>query len=374
MFIFKKVINHQSITNYFSEAVANNRLHHAFLFAGNEGSGKLAMALEWACALNCLSEEQKPCYTCEHCLKISALQYPDVHIYTPTPPGLTKEENIYETMIAIRQKIAENPYRRVITSPSWIFRVLWIREIINSISFKSTGSGKRVFILTHIEQMNQESANVFLKTLEEPPPNVLFILISNDFSTVLPTIKSRCILLQFPPLQDEIIADVLQREYKIPEEEARISAFMSGGSLTQALEYGEEGLTEKQEFAFRLLQAACAESSELIPVLAEEYAKRNAECPVRDILQFLLVCLKEIILKKEIITNNESDTEIYHYKLLSQFDQILGTCTIRGLNEIREEVEKSIDFIEKNVYLYLILLVLIQKIRKILYISGYFRT
>ena len=373
MISFRDSINQKAVIEYFSGALRANRLHHAYLFAGREGTGKCAMALEWARALNCAGGEKKPCYECENCRKIGEMKHPDVNLYSPTPPGTKKEESVYESLLEIRAGIAKDPYRRIVLSPAWVFRTNWIQEIINITSLKKAGRGTRVFILLGVDQMNQEAANRFLKTLEEPPGGVLFILTASDPARVLPTIRSRCIPVQFAPLHADYIGEILTKRYGIGEVEARACARISGGSLSRALDCAEQGMAEKMRLAARIIQAGLYESGEIIPAVAEELGRLNGEFPVRDVLQFLSFCVNSALIRKNALSGEEISSQPEPPTGGDELADTLMQFSEESLRAMAGEIEKSIDLTEKNVYLNLILIVLIQKIRKVLRSGEYSR-
>ena len=141
-------------------AISQGRLSHSYIFAGPDGCGKKLLALNFAKALNCEKEGNKPCDSCPSCRSIDNGTYPDVR-------WVRKEQD--GTRIRIRQ----------------------IRELERDIALKPYGARYKVFIIVDAGEMNVEAQNSFLKTLEEPPRNSVLVLICRRPDDLLPTVVSR---------------------------------------------------------------------------------------------------------------------------------------------------------------------------------------
>lgn len=162
---------------YFSEQVLSlidiinkdKRIFHSYLLYGDKGLGKTTFSKYIAKTILC-KDKAKPCNKCISCKKIDNSSHPDLI-------EVLKEEN---------NSITANE----------------IRNLIQNINIKPNESDKKVYILKNIENLSINSSNCLLKTLEQPPKNVIFILTTNDLSNVLQTIKSRCIKIKVTPVKD----------------------------------------------------------------------------------------------------------------------------------------------------------------------------
>jgi DNA polymerase-3 subunit delta' len=187
----------------FQHVLARGRLAHAYLFVGHEGIGKKLFATELAKTLLCENppegELRDPCDACPACLQIAAGSHPDFQL-----AGLEAEQH-------------EFPIKRM-------------QEIIEHLNKKPARGKHRILILDDADQLSEEAANCFLKTLEEPPPSSLLILIGSSADLQMPTIRSRCQLIRFRPLPEELLAErlVAQEIVTTPEEARRIAPLCKG--------------------------------------------------------------------------------------------------------------------------------------------------
>ena len=209
-------------------ALAQGKAHHAYLFDGPEGIGKRTTAVALAQALNCDARPGEGCGTCTSCRKIAEGTHPDLVLFR-----VFNDEG----------KIKEQTER--------------VRELIGTLGFPPHEGRARVVIVDPAQELNATASNVFLKTLEEPPPGTYFVLVTPAASRLLITIRSRCQRLSFAPIPEAIVADTLIRDHEIAPDAAQSAARLSGGSLGKALELAaSEELPKRRERAGRLLAAA----------------------------------------------------------------------------------------------------------------------
>ena len=213
---WKRVKGHESVVQAFQRVVQRDRLAHAYLFAGPSGVGKRLFALEFAQALLCENsppDKLEACDRCPACALVQAGNHPDLFIAGRLEESL---ELKIETVREFRENFALKPAR---------------------------GRG-RVAILDDADFMNEESANCLLKTLEEPPPRSVLILIGTSPDRQLPTIVSRCQMVNFSPLRPNVVTEVLRaNNVQDPAILAQLVR-LAGGSPGQALELADPALWE----------------------------------------------------------------------------------------------------------------------------------
>ncbi len=201
----------------FRRAVAQGRLAHAFLFVGPEGIGKRRFALLVAKALLCQKhapEELNPCHDCRSCLLIEAGSHPDLFVVAKPED---KSEFPVELLIGDREHRGQEGACR-------------------ALALKPVLGARRILIIDDADYLNPESANALLKTIEEPPPGALIILIATSAARQLPTIRSRCQLVQFRALPREAVTrKLLELGYVQSEAQASKIADMAGGSIGRAI-------------------------------------------------------------------------------------------------------------------------------------------
>ena len=178
--MFEKIIGNNNVKDYLEKSFENNKLSHSYLFLGIDGIGKRLFAEELAKNILCL-ENGKCGDKCKSCIEFISNNNPDFKLLEP-------DGNI--------------------------IKVDQIRELQTKIQEKPIISNKKVYIIDDGEKMNREAQNCFLKTLEEPPEYATIIIVGNNESAFLDTIKSRCIILHFEQIKDEELRLFIKNNYQ----------------------------------------------------------------------------------------------------------------------------------------------------------------
>ncbi len=207
---------HPGATRLLLGALAAGRLSHAYLITGAPQTGRKTLALDLARAVNCrpamgllgpapesaapgpdCAAQERPCGACSPCLRIARGHHADVRVITvDTPVRKDKEKDDEET---VRHKLIRRGH---------------IVDLQKDASLKSFEGGHRVFIIDGAELMSPDAANTLLKTLEEPAPDVLILLIATSAAALLPTIVSRCHVLDLRPVSAEAIERALVERFQ----------------------------------------------------------------------------------------------------------------------------------------------------------------
>ena len=206
---------HQNQVDMFRRAVEGGRLSHSYLFAGESGIGKKKFAEILAAGLLCrqAADPIDACGICPSCKQVLVNTHPDV-LRVGCPAD--KTEIPIELLAGSREKRGRE-------------------GLCYEISLKPAVANRRIAIIDDVEKLNVASGNTLLKTLEEPPARAVFLLIVNRPEAVLSTIRSRCQLVQFSPLQDEDVAALMQQQEIVTDaSEAAAIARLAGGSLDAA--------------------------------------------------------------------------------------------------------------------------------------------
>jgi DNA polymerase-3 subunit delta' len=230
---FKYLLGHEKPKALLREAVAKNKMGHAYLFRGPEGVGKKRTGLTLAAYLNCKNPlENDACGRCPPCRKYFSGNHPDLVLIEPDGAAI---------------KIGQ------------------IRKLKHQLTFPPLEAKMRVVILEDIHAMRREAANSLLKTLEEPAPGNLLILTADLAGDVLPTILSRCQLIPFGPLDHEEMAQVLMRENDMEESLAFTLAAVAEGSLGRAKLLWQENLLRLRQEVVEGLLLGQHDETETIP-------------------------------------------------------------------------------------------------------------
>jgi DNA polymerase-3 subunit delta' len=205
---WQSVRGHDRIVEALRANLRSGRFHHAFLFVGPEGVGKRTFARTLARALLCERNPEAlldPCGTCPGCVQVEAGTHPDLL-------EVARPEDRQELPIRV------------------------IRDLCAEFGLKPARGSRKVAIVDDVDDMNDEAANAFLKTLEEPPPGAVLILIGTSAELQLETIVSRCQVIRFEPLPEPLLADLLLEKGVAadPDDAARLAA-LGEGSMSRAI-------------------------------------------------------------------------------------------------------------------------------------------
>ncbi|MBN2581102.1 MAG: DNA polymerase III subunit [Pirellulales bacterium] len=242
---------HDAVAEQFRRALERRRLASSFLFVGPAGVGKRAFALKFAQALLCErrpEERLDPCEACPACVQVAAGTHPDLDVV-----GKPADKSF----IPLELLIGDKEHRR--------------REgLCARIGLKPFGGRRKIALIDDADYLNAEGANALLKTLEEPPPRSVLILIGTSPARQLPTIRSRCQLIRFQPLPAEILARLLieQGVAGSPEEAERLAA-LGEGSLQRAKQLVQPELGQFRDLLYAELQQGTFNS----PRLAQNVAR-----------------------------------------------------------------------------------------------------
>jgi DNA polymerase-3 subunit delta' len=215
---------HDEAAERFRAALRAGRLASAFLFVGPPGVGKRTFAERLAQALLCPNvpaEKLAPCGRCDSCTQVLSGTHPDVHVV---------EKPLDKSSMPLALLVGDDDKR--------------MREgLCHDIALKPFMGGRKIAIIDDADTLGEECANALLKTLEEPPPRSLLILIGTSADKQLPTIRSRCQTVRFRPLESDTLASILVARGLVADAaEARRVAEFAGGSVTRAVELADEDL------------------------------------------------------------------------------------------------------------------------------------
>lgn len=264
---WQHVQGHDVQVRAFAQARQRGRLAHAYLFTGPPGIGKRLFATELAKALLCERQEDglAACDACHACTLFGAGTHPD--FVTLQRPEESHEIPIDE-----------------------------MRELCRSFSLKSARGRGKIALVDDADDFNEESANCFLKTLEEPPPGSIFLLIGTSRERQLPTIVSRCQLVRFAPLPPEVVIDILRRHEVADPALLPALVKLCRGSPGQALALADPALWQfRRRLLDRLLEprpntvALAKEWMEFVEDAGKDSAsqRRRAALVLRLLIEFL---------------------------------------------------------------------------------------
>lgn len=244
---FQDIVGHESQVEVLRRALDRDRLHHAYLFVGPEGTGKRTVATALTAAVQCAEGQGDSCGACPSCLSISRGNHPDVHWL---------EQRKGKRDITIEQ----------------------VRELQRQLVLRRLTGARKVAVIDPATSMNLHAQNALLKTLEEPPESSLLLLIAGSTGGLLPTVLSRCLRLRFSPLAIEQAAAAVARRLGIPEDNALVRAALGRGSLGKALAEDDADRLARRRACFERLAALSSDDVRGITALAEEMGGEQEKC------------------------------------------------------------------------------------------------
>jgi DNA polymerase III delta' subunit len=308
---FSDILGNSRVKKILRIALAKNKVPNSMLFCGPEGIGKRSMALVLAKAMNCEQKKDDACEVCVTCRAINSRSLPDVMEIFP-------EGNVIK-----------------IDQMRFLKRVAYLKPMTRE---------KRVFIVDEVEKMTDEASNSLLKILEEPPLFSHIILLTSNPYLIMPTVKSRCQILNFSPVSKSEIEKIL-REKGSSEEKAKIISLLVRGNLEQALSLDWEEVQKKRNDAWEFFLSFLKKEETSLFLRNYAFSRRNlVREDLEQILEILSSFCRDLILVKEkgdphLLLNPDYEKEIREKEMLAALERSL---------EFLDEIDSAISALNKN--------------------------
>lgn len=373
---FDEIIGQDHIKKHLQQSAENNRIPHAQLFVGKEGSGTLPMAIAYAQLLLCsFSNNEEACN-----LKCNKLQHPDLHFAFPvTTNDSVKKHPVSNLFLEDwRTFVEEQPYGSLF---NWLqhigvenkqgqIGVDEAEDIVKKLQLKSYEGGFKVMIIWMAEKMNTAASNKLLKLIEEPPSKTVFILVTEDEGQIINTIKSRCQALHFPVLSEGDIASALVQQKGISENEAIKIAHQSEGSYNKALHIlnnNSNDLIFEQWFITWIRAAFKAKGNAAVIQDLIEWSEEISKTGRETQKQFLQYCLQ--FFRQALLLNYGTPDLVFLETQSANFELSKFAPFVHSANilTIEKEVSDAQYHIERNGNAKIILLDLSIKLTRLLH-------
>ncbi len=352
---FKDVIGQDGVKNRLITAVKEERISHALLFSGAEGTGKLAMSIAYAQYISCTNRtDTDSCGVCPSCHKYQNLVHPDLHFVFPifNTPKIKKAVSD-DFLFQWREMVEKSPYFNL---GQWLTFInaektqggIFEREsesIIRKLNLKSFESEYKIMIIWLPEKMHTACSNKLLKLIEEPPNKTLFILITENEEAVIGTVRSRTQLIHFPFIDNESIRNALYKIGDVNEALIPDAVHLANGNYLKALEYLSPG--EEEQFYFLKFQEMMrfAYKREVLEQIkwAEEMAAFNRE-KQKAFLNFSLRLIREYF-----VLNMKQSSIVYLSKPEKEWGaRFAPFINERNISQFFKEFELAIKHISMN--------------------------
>jgi len=370
--MWTNIIGQERVKRILKTMYSSGRIPHSFIFHGTEGTGKDAVAIEFARLVNCddPDAEKGSCGKCRSCRQINSLTSVNFRYIMALPSGKAESDNGEEKngdkddsdiITTELKKKFDDPYYRISIPKAKTIKIESIRQIKNDIYYTVMKGKKKIFIISNAEQMSTEASNSFLKILEEPPGDALLILTTSKPNSLLPTITGRCQKIKFETLNNEELDNYIVKNYPgIGEEERTLLVNLSNGSLTTLKSIIENNFMALRDKVIDHLRSLISNNFlGLSQIISEITADKDREL-VKQYLNLMILWFRDLAVKKsgndELLINRDKTENVTNFS--NRFD-----C---NEFEIINMLELFISDIDKNVSLELMLYTLSYDVRPLI--------
>ena len=309
----EKVLGHEEVIKHLQNAAAMDKVSHSYIFAGEKGSGKKLLAKLFAMTLQCEKHGKEPCLQCGSCKKAMNRNHPDIIYVTHEKPNSIGIEDIRE-------------------------------QLIGDVAIKPYSGPYKIYIVDEAEKMTVQAQNALLKTIEEPPAYAVILLLVNNGGSLLPTISSRCVTLNFKPVRDEVIKQYLMEELHVPDYQAEVSVAFAQGNVGKAKQIATaEDFTQMMEAALMILKKSkdmeVYEMVDAIKALSEE------KHTIYEYLDLFLVWFRDVLMFK---ATHEIDGLVFRQEY-KDIKNRADKSSYEGLENIIKAIENAKVRLQANV-------------------------
>ena len=263
---FKDVVGHKDIVQYIQNAVKQNKLSHAYILNGQRGSGKKLLSRLFAMTLQCETGQPEPCGECRSCMQTKNGNQPDIITVTHEKPATISVDDIRE-------------------------------QLNGDVMIKPYSSPYKIYIIPEADLMTPQAQNALLKTLEEPPEYAVIFLLTENADSLLPTIRSRCVMLKLRNIKDKLVKKYLMEQLQVPDYQAELCAAFAQGNIGRAVMLAKsEHFNEIKDEAIQLLKYIDEMELHEIVGAIKQIGKYKLE--VTDYLDILTIWYRDILLYK----------------------------------------------------------------------------
>ena len=325
---FKDVVGHRDVIRYIQNAVKQNKLSHAYILNGQRGSGKKLLARLFAMTLQCESGDADPCGECRSCVQTKNGNQPDIITVKHEKPASISVDDIRE-------------------------------QLNGDIMIKPYSSPYKIYIIPEADLMTVQAQNALLKTLEEPPEYAVIFLLTENGDGLLPTIRSRCVMLKLRNIKDKLVKKYLMEQLQLPDYQADICAAFAQGNIGRAIMLAKsEHFNEIKDEAIQLLKYI--DEMELHEIVSAIKQINKYKLEVTDYLDIITIWYRDVLLYKA-----TQDVEgIVFGEQLQFIKEKASKSSYEGIETILVSIEKAKARLKANVNFDLVMELLLLTIKE----------
>lgn len=312
---FTDIIGQEQLKEHLQNAISMNKVSHAYIINGERSSGKEFIAKVFAKTLQCEKGGTEACDECHSCKQAQSGNQPDIIYISHEKPNTISVEDIRA-------------------------------QINNDIVIKPYSSPRKVYIMNEGEKMTPQAQNALLKTLEEPPEYAVVLILTTNVDSLLPTVLSRCVVLNMKPVPDKKVKEFLMKELEIPDYKADICVAFARGNIGKAkmLASSEEFDKVKEEAITLVKYINDMEISEIVKAIKKisEY-----KFEITDYLDILSVWYRDVLLFKATKDANSMifRDEIQYIRKVADRSTYEGIETIvKALQQAKRRLDANVNF------------------------------
>ncbi len=312
---FQDIVGQEQIKEHLGNALSTGKVSHAYIINGEKNAGKEFIARVFAMALQCERGGAEPCQECHSCKQALSGNHPDIIRVTHEKPNTISVDDIRS-------------------------------QVNNDVAIKPYSSAYKIYIINEAEKMTAQAQNAILKTLEEPPAYAVIILLVANLNALLPTILSRCVVLNMKPVSDALVKKYLMEQLQVPDYKAEVCVAFARGNVgkAKALASSEDFENVKEEALSLLKYIQDMELNEII-VAIKKISEFKLE--ISDYLDIFAVWYRDVLLFKA--TNDVNHLifreEIQTIRKTAQRSSYEGIETvIRALDTAKKRLDANMNF------------------------------
>ena len=310
---FKDIIGQEQIKEHLGNALSTGKVSHAYIINGEKSSGKEFIAKVFAMALQCEKGGEEPCQECHSCKQALSNNHPDIIRVTHEKPNTISVDDIRA-------------------------------QVNNDVGIKPYSGPYKVYIINEAEKMTPQAQNAILKTLEEPPTYAVILLLTSNVNSLLPTILSRCVVLNMKPVADELVKKYLMEQLQVPDYKAEVCVAFARGNIgkAKALASSEDFENVKAEALSLLKYIQDMELNEIIAAIKKitEY-----KLEIKDYLDICAIWYRDVLLFK-------ATHDVNHLVFSEEFQALRRTAqhsSYEGIETILKALETAKRRLDANV-------------------------